>query len=302
MADNTTKQRKMEDNHRIGTTLATGLFALISALIAFPLLAGLTASFRPAREIFQNGMSLNLKFKEWSLANYKYLFTMFLNPKTTDAVAISDSKKYFMWYKNSLVLTLTTVVLTLLVCYFISYGLSMYKFKLQGFLFFMVIATMSVPFEILMLPLYQEITKLGIINTNAGVFLPGICAASTIFFFKQYMTSLPKELLDAARVDGCTEYGISVKIMMPITKPAFASMAILCAMGSWNNMLWPMLVFRDASKFTLQIGLNTLLSPYGNNYDLLIAGSMFGIIPILVIYLIFQKYLVAGMTSGAVKG
>ena len=89
------------------------------------------------------------------------------------------------------------------------------------------------------------------------------------------MQSLPKELLDAGRIDGCTEYGISVKIMMPITKPAFASMAILCAMGSWNNMLWPMLVFRDTSKFTLQIGLNTLLTPYGNNYNLLIAGSMF---------------------------
>ena len=91
-------------------------------------------------------------------------------------------------------------------------------------------------------------------------------------------------------------------IMMPITKPAFASMAILCAMGSWNNMLWPMLVFRDTSKFTLQIGLNTLLTPYGNNYNLLIAGSMFGILPILIIYLIFQRYLIDGMTSGAVKG
>ena len=94
----------------------------------------------------------------------------------------------------------------------------------------------------------------------------------------------------------------AVRIMMPVTKPAFASMAILCAMGSWNNMLWPMLVFRDTNKFTLQIGLNTLLTPYGNNYDLLISGSMFGIIPILIVYLVFNRYLVAGMTSGAVKG
>ena len=292
----------MEENHRVASFLATALFVLVCGLIAFPLLAGLTASLRPAREIFQNGMSLNLNFKEWTLHNYSYLFTMFTNPKTTDTTALVDSQKYFMWYKNSLILTLTTVVLTLLVCYFVAYGMTMYKYKLANFLFFMVIATMSVPFEILMLPLYQEVTKIGIINTNAGVFLPGLCAASTIFFFRQYMQSLPKELLDAARVDGCTEYGISVKIMMPITKPAFASMAILCAMGSWNNMLWPMLVFRDTNKFTLQIGLNTLLTPYGNNYDLLIAGSMFGIIPILIIYLIFNRYLVAGMTSGAVKG
>ena len=290
------KNKTMESNHRVASVLATGLFVILCGFIAFPLLAGLLASFRPGRELVQNGLAINWDFRTMSLSNYKYLFGLGGDNSKV------DSAKYFMWYKNSLILTVLTVVLTLLVCYFVAYGLTMYKFKLQGFLFFMVIATMCVPFEILMLPLYQEVTTLHIINTRAGVILPGLCAASTIFFFRQYMQSLPHELLDAARIDGCTEYGISVKIMMPITKPAFASMAILCAMGSWNNMLWPMLVFRDTNKFTLQIGLNTLLTPYGNNYDLLIAGSMFGIIPILVIYLIFQRYLIEGMTSGAVKG
>lgn len=290
------KNKTMESNHRVASVLATGLFVILCGFIAFPLLAGLLASFRPGRELVQNGLAINWDFKTMTLDNYKYLFGLGGDNSKV------DSAKYFMWYKNSLILTLLTVVLTLLVCYFVAYGLTMYKFRLQGFLFFMVIATMCVPFEILMLPLYQEVTTLHIINTRAGVILPGLCAASTIFFFRQYMQSLPHELLDAARIDGCTEYGISVKIMMPITKPAFASMAILCAMGSWNNMLWPMLVFRDTNKFTLQIGLNTLLTPYGNNYDLLIAGSMFGIIPILVIYLIFQRYLIEGMTSGAVKG
>lgn len=300
MAKNANAPKTMESNHKLATFLSTGLFVIVCGLIAFPLLAGLLASFRPGSEVISKGMSLDF-VSPMSLDNYKALFAV-LHPSTSSAEALVGSQKYFMWYKNSLILTLLTVVLTLLICYFIAYGLSMYKFKLNGFLFFMIIATMSVPFEILMLPLYQEITALGIINTRAGVILPGLCAAGTIFFFKQYMTSLPKELLDAGRVDGCTEYGISVKIMMPITKPAFASQAILCAMGSWNNMLWPMLVFRDTDKFTLQIGLNTLLTPYGNNYDLLIAGSMFGIIPILIIYLIFNRYLVDGMTSGAVKG
>ena len=290
------KNKTMESNHRVASVLATGLFVLLCGFIAFPLLAGLLASFRPGRELVQNGLAINWDFRTMTLDNYKYLFGLGGDNSKV------DSAKYFMWYKNSLILTILTVVLTLLVCYFVAYGLTMYKFKLQGFLFFMVIATMCVPFEILMLPLYQEVTTLHIINTRAGVILPGLCAASTIFFFRQYMQSLPHELLDAARIDGCTEYGISVKIMMPITKPAFASMAILCAMGSWNNMLWPMLVFRDTNKFTLQIGLNTLLTPYGNNYDLLIAGSMFGIIPILIIYLVFQRYLIEGMTSGAVKG
>ncbi len=296
MAVNKNNSKTMEANHRGLSFLATLLFAVLCFFIAFPLLAGLLASFRPGRELVQNGLAINWDFRTMTLDNYLYLFGL------GGGNSKIDSAKYFMWYKNSLILTILTVVLTLLVCYFVAYGLTMYKFRLQGFLFFMVIATMCVPFEILMLPLYQEVTTLHIINTRAGVILPGLCAASTIFFFRQYMQGLPMELLDAARIDGCTEYGISVRIMMPITKPAFASMAILCAMGSWNNMLWPMLVFRDTNKFTLQIGLNTLLTPYGNNYDLLIAGSMFGIIPILAIYLIFQKYLIDGMTAGAVKG
>lgn len=281
----------MKKKHTILSVISTAFFAILGFLVIFPVFAGLLASFRPGRELIRKGLSINLDFSSMTLDNYIYLFS-----------GNADSKKYFMWFKNSLVLTLVTVVLTLIICYFVAYGLSMYNFKLQNFLFFLVIATMMVPFEILMLPLYQEMIDLKLINSAAGVILPGLCGASTIFFFRQYMMGLPKELLDAGRIDGATEYGICIKIMLPITKPAFAAMAILSTMGAWNNMLWPMLIFRDASKFTLPIGLNTLLTPYGNNYDVLIAGSMFGIIPIFVIFLCFQRYFIEGLTTGAVKG
>lgn len=271
--------------------LETGWFAILSVIIVFPLIAGLIASFRPGTELIRRGLSIDFDFSTMTLANYKYLFG-----------GNADSQKYMMWYKNSLILTLVSVVLTLFVCYIVAYGLTMYNYKLKNFLFFLVIATMMVPFEILILPLYKEMISLKLIDTMAGVVLPGICGASTIFFFRQYMTGLPKELLDAGRIDGATEYGICFKIMLPITKPAFAAMSILCAMGAWNNVLWPMLVFRSAEKFTLPIGLNTLLTPYGNNYDVLIAGSMFGIIPVFIVFLCFQRYFIEGMTAGAVKG
>ena len=257
----------------------------------FPLVAGLFASFRPGRELIRRGLSINLDLSTMSFNNYMYLFS-----------GNVDSRKYFMWFGNSMVLTLLTVLLTLIVCYFVAYGLSMYDYRFKNVLFFLVIATMMVPFEILMLPLYQEMIHLKLMNTTTGVILPGLCSASTIFFFRQYMISLPKALLDAGRIDGATEFGICIKIMLPITKPAFAAMGILCAMGSWNNMLWPMLIYREAHKFTLPIGLNTLLTPYGNNYDLLIAGSMFAIIPVLIVFLCFQSYFIDGMTTGAVKG
>lgn len=281
----------MKKKNTILSVISTAFFAVLGFIVVFPLIAGVLASFRPGRELIRRGLSVNLDFSSMTLSNYTYLFS-----------GNADSQKYFMWFKNSLVLTVVTVVLTLLICYLVAYGLSMYEFKLKNVLFFLVIATMMVPFEILMLPLYQEMIDLKLMNTSAGVILPGICGASTVFFFRQYMIGLPKELLDAGRIDGATEYGICFKIMLPITKPAFAAMTILCAMGAWNNMLWPMMIFRDADKFTLPIGLNTLLTPYGNNYDVLIAGSMFAIIPIFVIFLCFQRYFIEGLTTGAVKG
>lgn len=281
----------MKTKRMILTVIATVFFGVLSFIIVFPLVAGLIASFRPGTELIRRGLSVDLDFSSMTLANYKYLFGNNV-----------DGKRYFMWYKNSLILTAVSVVCTLFICYIVAYGLTMYNYRLKNFLFFLVIATMMVPFEILILPLYKEMITINLIDTMAGVVLPGVCGASTIFFFRQYMTGLPKDLLDAGRIDGATEYGICFKIMLPITKPAFAAMSILCAMGAWNNVLWPMLVFRSTDKFTLPIGLNTLLTPYGNNYDVLIAGSMFGIIPVFIVFLCFQRYFIEGMTAGAVKG
>lgn len=281
----------MRKKNKILSTIVTIWFIMLSFIIVFPIFAGLLASFRPGQELIRRGLSVDLDFSTMTLDNYIYLFS-----------GNVDSQKYFMWFKNSLILTLISVVGTLFICYLVAYGLSMYEFPLRRVLFFLVIATMMVPFEILMLPLYKEMITLKLIDTTAGVVLPGLASASTIFFFRQYMLGLPKELLDAGRIDGATEYGICFKIMLPITKPAFAAMSILVSMGAWNNILWPMLVYRSAEKFTLPIGLNTLLTPYGNNYDVLIAGSMFGIIPVFAVFLCFQSYFIDGMTAGAIKG
>ena len=281
----------MTAKYKILSVICTAWFAILSAIIIFPVFAGLLASFRPGTELMRKGLSIDLDVSTMTFSNYIYLFS-----------GNVDSQKYFMWFRNSLFLTAVTVVGTLIICYIVAYGLTMYEYPLKNFLFFLVIATMMVPFEILILPLYKEMITLKLIDTTAGVVLPGICGASTVFFFRQYMIGLPKELLDAGRIDGATEYGICFKIMLPITKPAFAAMSILCAMGAWNNVLWPMLVYRNANKFTLPIGLNTLLTPYGNNYDVLIAGSMFGILPVFIVFLCFQRYFIEGMTAGAVKG
>jgi arabinosaccharide transport system permease protein len=282
------KDLRKSPSQTVQAVVFTLIFVFQTILTLGPLLAALLSSFRPGRLLMRYGLNFTISFKDISLKNYIELFV--------------GGSEYFRWFWNSFVLTGVSVVLTLFICYFVAYGLSMYKYRGKGLLFFLVLATMMVPFEILMLPLYREIIGMNLINTLAGVILPGICSSSTIFFFRQYLIGVPKDLLDAGRIDGCTEFGIAVRIIMPIAKPAFASMAILCTMGAWNNVLWPMLVFREAEKFTLPIGLNTLLTPYGNNYDMLIAGSMFSILPLFIVFLCFQRYLIEGVTAGAIKG
>ena len=293
------KYHSMRAQHTLLTVLSMILFTLLALLVLYPLVAAFLASFRPGQELLRYGLNFNPDPRGLTLDNYIYLFTQ---KAVKDGEWVKIPHRYFLWYKNSLLLTVISVCCTLFFCYMVAYGLSMYDFKLRNTLFFIVIATMMVPGVILMLPMYQEIITLKLINTTACVILPGICGASTIFFFRQFMQGLPRELLDAGRIDGANEYRICFTIMLPLTKPAFAAMAILSAMGAWNDMLWPMLVYRDASKFTLPIGLNTLLTPYGNNYDLLIAGSCFSIVPLLIVFFAFQRYFISGMTAGAVKG
>lgn len=266
----------------------TVLFVLLSIVILIPIWAIFIGSFQDGSLLIRNGLNLSIDFSQASLDNFIMLFT--------------DSGNYFRWFFNSMVLTVVQVVLTLLISSFVSYGFAAYDFKFKTPLFICVLLIMSVPFEMLMLPLYVQINDMSLSNTYTAVILPFLAHASTIFFFRQYLTGIPREIIEAGRIDGATEYGIFFKLIMPIMKPSFAAMAILNGMNSWNNFLWPLLVLRSSSKYTLPIGLNTLVTPYGNNYDLLIVGSFFSIVPILVLYLCFQKYFVDGMTAGAVKG
>ena len=264
------------------------LFAILSVIILIPFYILVISSFKPGNDLIRYGINLKLEFDKMSLDNFIFLFT--------------GQHQYFTWFFNSLFLTAVSVIVTLFVCAAVGYGFAMYDFKGKNFLFICVLFVMMVPFEILMVPMYSQIIDMGLIDTYAGVVLPGITSASTIFFFRQYLMGIPRDLINAGRIDGASEYGIFFKIILPVMKPAFAAMAILNTMGAWNNLLWPLLVLKTDTKFTLPIGLNTLLTPYGNNYDLLIVGSFFSVIPVLIIFLCFQKYFVDGMTAGAVKG
>lgn len=269
--------------------LIQGAFLIVIALISLvPVLAILVGTFQDGNQIIRNGMSFTIDLSELGLDNYVMLFT--------------DSGLYFQWFWNSLILTLVQVAGTLLVSSFVAYGFAMYEFRGKSLGFILVIILMTIPFEMLMLPLYVQVNDIGAADQYWIVVLPFLAQAVTIFFFRQYFLGVPKEILEAGRVDGVSEFGIFFRLVAPIARPAFAAMAILNGMVIWNNFLWPLLVLRSPEKFVLPIGLNTLLTPYGNNYELLIIGSFFSLIPILILFLAFQRFFIDGMTAGAVKG
>lgn len=264
------------------------LFVFLAALTLLPFISIFLASLRPGTELMRQGLGLNLDFSVMTIQNYKYLF--------------SGESAYFTWFFNSLKITVVQTVMTLFVSAFVAYGFAMYNFRFKNLLFTCVLFIMMIPLEIIMLPLYQLTIKLGLIDTMWGIILPGVAGPLPIFFFRQYLSGIPKDFLDAARVDGCTEYGIFFRIIIPLMKPSFAAMGIFVGMNSWNSFLWPMIVLRSSENLTLPIGLNALITPYGNNYDLLIAGAVFSVIPIIILFLMFQKHFIAGMTAGGVKG
>ena len=264
------------------------LMVVVGLMLLLPFWAIFIGTFQEGNMLVRYGLNLSIDLSAANFDNWIMLFT--------------DSGDYFTWFFNSVFLTVLQVVGTLLISAFVAYGFAAYEFRFKNFFFVIVLLIMSVQFEMLMLPLYVQINDMGLSDSYAAVLLPFLANAMTIFFFRQYLVGMPNEIIEAGRIDGATEYGIFFKLIMPIMKPSFAAMAILNGMNSWNNFLWPLLVLRSSDKYTLPIGLNTLVTPYGNNYDLLIVGSFFSVLPILILFLCFQKYFIEGMTAGAVKG
>ena len=280
----------------LGKVLMTIFFIILCILFLIPLYALLLGTFKGGAELFVSGLNLNLNFSQLHTKAWRYLFTGIMSNGEL------NPHDYFLWYRNSLMVVLVQGSLTLLLSSMVAYGLVKYNFKGKNLIFMCVLMEMMVPLEILMLPMYTQVNAMGLRNSYAGVMLPFLVSMSAVFFFRQFLTGIPYEMIEAGRIDGCTEYGVFFRIIVPVMKPAYASMAVLTGMGAWNALLWPMLVLSDMKKYTIPIGLNTLWSPYGNNYDLMITGSCFAILPLLLIYLFAQRFIVEGMTAGAVKG
>lgn len=278
----------MKRKNSVISVLLMVFFIAVAVITLLPLALLAVSSLRPGSDLMRYGLNFSIDWANANLHEYQMLF--------------SGQNNYFIWYRNSLVITVVQVTLALLLSACVGYGFAMYDFKFKNAIFVCVLLVMMVPTEVILLPLYRLISGMKLTNSMWGVILPYTVVPMLIFFFRQYLSGISKEFVEAARVDGCTEYGIFARIIMPLMKPSFAAMGIYQGMSSWNNFLWPMIVINDINKITLPVGLQSLLSPYGNNYDILIAGSCFAIIPILILFICFQRYFIEGMTAGGVKG
>ena len=288
-SDKEKEGNKMTKKNLLLTILATSVIAVFAIIALMPFFFLFISSFKAGSEMIRNGLQFKFDFQNYNLANYALIKT------ERDGI-------YLKWYLNSIIIMVIQVGAGLFFSSLVGYGLAKYKFRGRNIIFILVLMVMMVPVEILILPLYKEINSFKMIDTYAGVVLPFIVPATGIFFFRQFCSGLPTEIMESGRIDGCSEFGIFFKLMMPIMLPAYGAMTILLAMGSWNSMVWPMIVLRTSEMQTLPIGLQSLLTPYGNNYDLLLSGAVMSVIPIMIIFLLNQKTFIAGMSAGSVKG
>lgn len=264
-------------------------FICVTIVVLFPIYYLVLASLQPSTEIFRTGMKFMYDPDIMGFNNYKLLF------EYREGI-------YFSWFKNSVLIAFIFTICALFFSAFVGYGIGLYDFKGKNLIFMLVLVVMMIPLEILMLPLYKMMVQMKIINTYAGIILPFMVAPNAIFFFRQFASGLSKEFLEAGRIDGCTELGIYFRIMLPLMKPAIGAMTILLAMSNWNSFVWPLIVLRSNEMFTLTIGLSSLINPYDTSFDMLIAGAVLAIIPIVIVFLFNQKNFISGLTSGGVKG
>ncbi len=257
------------------------------AFMVLPFFWMLSTSLKPASEIFTKPpiwVSPNS-----SLAAYIELVT---------------NRNILRILMNTFVIAAAATTLQLFFCSMGGYGFAKFRFAGREPMFAVLLATLLVPFSIVLIPLYYIMLQLGWINTFWPLIIPGAASAFGIFFMRQYISTVGNELLDAARIDGAGEFRIFLQIIVPIIAPGMVSLGLIFFMASWNNFLFPLVILKSPEMFTLPIAIRSMVGGVIGRpiYHLQMAASVISIVPLLIIFLLFQRQFVAGITSGAMAG
>jgi multiple sugar transport system permease protein len=270
---------------RIASGLAFGVLLVLAIFWLVPLAWAVDTALKPEAETIAVPVS-------WISSNF-----------SLDAFRqVLDAGSILRWYLNSALTSVIITVVVVLLASLAAYSFSRVPFRGSGVLFWIVLAGIMIPPQILIVPLFTEMDSFGFINTYQGIILPQIASPIAVFIFKQFFDGLPRELEDAALVDGASRFRIYWQIYLPLSRPAMAAVAIFTFVISWNYWLWPFIALTGTNMMTIPVGLATVQSAYGIHNAQIMASAVLGGLPLLIVFLFFQRQIVQGIAGTGLKG
>lgn len=270
---------------RIWGRVGVYALAVILALVALlPILYVVFSSFKSGTELFRYPPTFIPD--AWTYANYAEVFRR------------ADFLTYF---KNTAIVAVLSTLLTVLINTMAGYAFAKYTFKGNKAIFMFFICTMMLPLEVLMIPIFQMVKNMGMYNNYLGLIIPPAATPMGVFLVRQYFYSVPNDLNEAARIDGASETRTFLNIMLPLARPVMSVLAIFSFMWRWNDYMWPLLVIRDSELYTLQLALANFNGEYSVDWNALLAMSVVSMLPVLLVFLIFQKQFIKGMVTSGMK-
>ena len=262
------------------------LLLLVMAVIYLgPFLWTVSASLKPRQEIFD--WPIQLIPDQPTIQNYIKVFT---------------TVPYARWLFNTGVITVTATIGNLLLASLAGYAFARIEFPGREIIFLMFLGTIMIPRSITLIPVFSMMKSLGWVNTYQGVILPQITNVFGIFLMRQFFQNIPRELEDAARIDGLGRFGTWWKIIMPLAKPALGALTIFSFKGVWNQFMWPLIMMSTEDMFTLTVGMNAFKGQYETMWNLVMAGTVLMAIPVIVVFIMFQNYFIKGVQFSGIKG
>ena len=263
------------------------LLIFVSLLFVLPLLWMFSTSLKPKREWFSR--TIEWIPKTFTLENYQRIFADSQTPIAS-------------WFLNSLIVASAVTVLVLLVDSLAAYAYARMEFPGRKAIFGLLLATLFLPGVMFLVPNFITVASLGLLNNFAGVILPALAGVFGVFFLNQFFQSIPKELEEAAAIDGANRFQVFYKLVLPLSTSALATLGIITFLASWNDFLWPLLVLQKRNLQTLPPGLRTLQGAMTSEYGVMMAGAVIVAIPVLIIYIVLQRFIVASVASTGLKG
>jgi multiple sugar transport system permease protein len=215
---------------------------------------------------------------------------------------VLERAPFARWFLNTLVVTVVVVTGNLLFCSLAGYAFARIKFFGRDVVFILVLATLMIPFQVIMIPTFLIARKLGLIDTLGALIVPNLAGAFGIFLLRQFFRSLPIELEEAARIDGASRLGVLFKIVLPLSGPVLATVAVITFLWTWNDFLWPLVTIYNPDNMTLQLGLTTFQGAHQTNTHLLMAANVMSVLPVLLLFFVAQRFFIRGIATSGLKG